>query len=706
MPDTRPALRAPRRLDIQGLRAIAVLAVIAYHVRPSWLPGGFVGVDVFFVISGFLITGALVRELDSNGRIRLRRFWGRRVRRLMPAATLVILVTLLVAYLVMPPTAWAGLAAQGIAASVSVQNWALLANSVNYLHASELPSPLQHFWSLSVEEQYYLVLPLVLIAAAWFAVRTGGRSRTWLLGAVSVIAVASFVFGVVQSRVQPDVAYLSTATRAWELLIGSMLAIVLPGLRIGPRTAGALALTGAVALVASLWLITGTMPFPGIVALVPTIATAALIASGAANETRVGRVLGSRPLTFVGDISYSAYLWHWPLVVFAISLTGSAALPLWVVAMILAATGVLAVLSKRHVEDRFLHPSPPVEPQRRRDRFRRSSLALGSALVLSTVLAGSALQFGLVRAEAAQADFDAVAYPGARLLDPDFHASNVPDGPVPPRPTSLSLQKIERQLTPECMSIVADSSITTCSGGDPEGDRTVALVGDSHAAEWLPALDEIGAREGWRIVVIAKQSCPLTTLGQADDGYVDGDPVYPACEAWNDRVTPFLRELAPSLIVTSAAEYSTRHDFAPGDPVFEQIAAQAHTEAFMSIATPETPVVAIVETPTFPGHSIPECLETPGRTVAECAESMDRSRSHAPSRLRVAAELAGSVGLIDVNPLICPPSGCRPVSGNVVVYRDDNHLTPQFVESLTWFIEQQLRTQHPSLFDRGSGPAG
>ena len=337
-------------LDIQGLRAIAVSMVVIYHLRPSLLPGGFAGVDVFFVISGYLITGHLWRGYRKTGSVSLLDFWGRRARRLVPAAALVLLVTWLVARVAEPVTELPDIAVQIRASALYFQNWQLASEAVNYLQSEGPATPVQHFWSLSVEEQFYLVWPLLFGAAALVAIvvarARGGRgghhrprrqpspaaARRAGLVTVAVLTTAlvgcSLAYSVYDTRTNPAAAYFVTTTRMWELGVGGLLAMVPDtyGRRIGRQ--GWLGWAGLAAVMVAAFTLSGTSPFPGWIALLPVLGAAAMIAGGSA-DGRLGPapLTSARPLVFLGGISYSLYLWHWPIISLYSGWRGKAAGP-------------------------------------------------------------------------------------------------------------------------------------------------------------------------------------------------------------------------------------------------------------------------------------------------------------------------------------------------------------------------------------------
>ena len=306
------------RGDIEGLRAIAVGLVLLHHVHFPGVTGGFAGVDIFFVISGYLITSGLLKEVQATGTVSIPRFYARRARRLLPAASLVLVFTAVVGLFVLTRNALADLASDVLTATFYVINWALAGRAVDYLAEDSAPSPLQHYWSLSVEEQYYVVWPLLIIAAAWVARRTRLRAMSLIGGVLAVLLLASLVHSITHTAADPATAYFYTTTRVWELAVGAMVAYLAPRSRGIPATAAqVMAAVGVVALVVAAVGYTTKTPWPGSAALLPVLGTALVIAAGCSTpNTLTGRLLGIAPMRFIGGISYALYLWHWPLLIF------------------------------------------------------------------------------------------------------------------------------------------------------------------------------------------------------------------------------------------------------------------------------------------------------------------------------------------------------------------------------------------------------
>lgn len=369
-----------RRLDLQALRALAVVAVMLNHSWPGLAPGGFFGVDIFFVVSGYLITRHLVGEYTRDGRIRLGRFYARRARRLLPAATLVLVTVAIATLLVVPVAQWGPFFTQIAASALYSENWVLLASHVG-------PDPdtaVRHFWSLSVEEQFYLVWPLLVIAGGALAVRSRREVRLTLFVGAAAIVVVSLVAWIVVSAFSYQAAYFNTGTRAWEFAAGGALAL-LPGLRARGRWADALFWAGLSVVVASIALIPDN---PGALSVLPVAGTIAImVACAEALPASARRIVGWRSVQVTGDISYALYLWHWPVLLFAPYVTGAPS-PTWLMVLLLAFTVALSWATTHFVEDPVRRT--PLEGERWRPRRRIAAVTVVGGIIVTLVLSGIA----------------------------------------------------------------------------------------------------------------------------------------------------------------------------------------------------------------------------------------------------------------------------------------------------------------------------
>ncbi len=656
----RPAVRA----DIQGLRALAVGLVVCYHLRPEWLPGGFVGVDVFFAISGFLIIGTLTGELRRTGRVGLLDFYARRIRRLLPAATAVLLGVTAAVFAVLPASRWPAVLREVVFSAVNAQNWLLAVLSNDYGHAGVGASPVQHFWSLAVEEQFYLVIPLVLVLAAVLAARRGGGPVRYAAVAVGAITAASFAFSVWYTPVDPGAAYFVTPTRMWQLGVGGLAAMVLHRLRLGPTARLLLGWGGLAAVLASASLFTTGMAFPGWIAALPTVGAAAMLVAG---DDSLARVLGLRPLTYVGDISYSLYLWHWPVIVFLLELTGRQVLDGYQVPVALALSLVLAALSKRFVEDPF---------RRHGHHRRRTAYGVGAALVAVTVAVASS---GWASAESTLAALRGrsvidAEHPGALALDPSRPLPARAGVALAPAP-AVAAQDWPRD---DCTTRDLGEGLKTCVLGKPGAPKTLVVVGDSHAAQFSTALAEFARRGGgdqWQVHLLVRNGCPFSAVPPSEAG----TPLT-ACSDENLKKLDHVLDLRPDLVLTAAM---SRESYLKDLKwTWESTARMVDGYRTMLAALSEADIpVAVIRALPRPERPVVPCLERHPHRPTDCDTSRANAVGSSTDPLTAAATGLPGVRLVDLTDWICRADTCPAVVGNVVVYRD-NHLTDTYVRSL------------------------
>lgn len=676
LPEGRP--RHERRGDIEGLRAVAVLLVLLYHARVPSVSGGFAGVDVFFVISGFLITSLLLRELARSGTISITGFYARRARRLLPAATLVLLVMGSAAFLILPPGTHADLGTDVVTATLYVINWGLAWRSVDYLAEDAAPSVFQHYWSLSVEEQFYIVWPLVILLLAFVAARAGLRP-TRLTGVVlALLTAASLVFSITHTASSPQTAYFVTTTRAWELGVGALLAFGVARFARMPRiVAEVLAVGGLVLLVLSALVISDRTPWPGSAALLPVVGTAFVIAAGCGTtRTAVGRTLGVAPMRFFGGLSYSLYLWHWPLLVLLDEVRPDQGLRsrLAVVGLSVA----LAWLTKKYVED-------PIRFHQGLARRTRRALTAGATAMAMSV----ALGFGISTAAPQLVDgIPSWALGGQALIEDGTDPPELTDQPqdaftrtgeVYPEP-SLAPEDVPDLYDEGCQLPVAEEEALACEFGDTSSSTVVAVVGDSKIAQWVPVLEDIGEEQGWLIRTYTKSACTFSGA----DVELDGE-VYAECSTWSEGV---LAELTgpdrPAVVITSAGK---REALEPDGELSQEALVGGYTDYWGALEQAGVEVAVLADNP-HPGGELYTCVEENPADYAPCAFST-REGGGTPA-LRAAAEAEPKVDFFDFTPWLCPDTRCPAVIGQVMVYRQGSHLTATYVRTLLPVIRSAL----------------
>ncbi len=656
----------PHRADLQGLRAVAVLMVLLYHVGlgPS---GGFIGVDVFFVLSGFLITGLLVREHERTGRISLPGFWARRARRLLPAAVLVLVTTCVLSRWYLPAARWPSIGGDAIAAAGYALNWRLAGQSVDYLSEGAAAGPLQHFWSLAIEEQFYVAWPL-LIGLALLA-----RTRRIAALAVGLVIAGSLGLALFTSGPQ---TYFTTQTRVWELAAGALCALLgSPRRSAAPAElpeeaesrpqqalAAGLSWTGLALLGTALLVVTPATRWPGPLTVLVVAATLLLILGGRA--PRGARVLIATPvLTWIGDISYALYLWHWPLVVLAARNGATSTLEGVEVAV---ASVVLAAATYYLVERPLRSARFWAVPWR--------SLVGGLILTLVVTGAGTALS----RAESVPdptgpigADLPVVVQPKATALAPRPERAKDDSGDIYAR--GCPSNYVEARVKP----CVFDYRTT------PEGPVVVG-VGDSKMGQWMPALQEIARSRHWELISITKAGCPFSDIHRIQAG-----KEYTSCVTWNRSVVQRVQDLAPDLLFTTELDFypTLKNGKALQGEENRQEMIRGLSSRLTAMKQAGIPMVTIAETPRM-GQDMADCVSLHLDHLSSCARS--RSKALQGAGIIAAAARPSGTPVLDLTDQLCTAKKCPAVTGNVLVYRDDHHLTATYARTLAPFLEQDL----------------
>lgn len=676
------------RSDIQGLRAIAVLLVVIYHIWPGRLTGGFAGVDVFFVISGFLMTAVLLKTRPTSGR-GFAEFWARRIRRLVPTALAVLLATAIATRAVAPSTMWTGTARETIASIFYVENWVLAGNSVNYLAEDNAPSPLQHYWSLSVEEQFYIFWPFVMALAIWWAYRrvtaaSDGSAQVTarLMTVLGVVFAASLAYSIWYTSINPPGAYFVTPTRVWELALGGMVAVlpvvVVQRIPLWARTS--LCWLGLAAILVTGFTYVGSMQFPGYSALLPTVGTALVLCFHPTESTLAGKVLALRPVQFIGDISYSLYLVHWPLIALLPYVSGH--LGLLDKSGILVVSIVLAALSKKYIEDVFR--------QKRTPNVLANTYRYGIAAMVAVALAaggwwwsGNAeLRAEQQAATSAAADagpcFGAASMAkGFRTCPQDPAAKPVPSGAAAKNDKPSAYQD-------NCWSDSPYTGRPICHYG--HGKIKVALVGNSHAGHWLPALQQLAKRNDWSIsTYLVSQCAPSDELQKFPTMTLTTN-----CQNYGKWVLDQTAHGQYDLIISSNRE--SVQSLGKNDWPSSEKTAQAGFHSYLKKwSAGGTPIVLIHDLP-YPGktvQTIPDCLaEHPGAND-KCSGTPASWKWYYP--YTAAAAGVPGVHTIDMTKYFCTKETCPAVIGGVTVYFDGSHMTATYARTLSPYLETKLQ---------------
>jgi peptidoglycan/LPS O-acetylase OafA/YrhL len=687
------------RGDIQGLRALAVLLVALGHAGVGLLEGGFVGVDVFFVLSGFLITGLLLSEARANGSISLSAFYLRRARRILPAAVLTLLVTQVAAFFLLNFLRAKELMSDSIFAALFMANFRFAERETDYFAEAQPPSPLLHLWSLAVEEQFYLVWPALLSVVFLGSAAVVGRRllpRTQLrllLAVVALAGCASLAWSVYQTAALPPVAYFSPFTRGWELMLGGGLAVAATTLARVPRGwKVAAGWAGLLAIGTSAVTFSGETPFPGHAALLPTIGAALVICAGmtdAAQRGSVASLLDRAPMRFVGDRSYAFYLWHWPVLIIAQQYLGYEP-PLAVNLALLLGAFLLSIASYALVEN----------PMRRMTWTRaRSGVAFGTAaaaVALTAALSISVLEEREARFRAAAAPEPAfVAAEPIAYRTPEQSARPLADRALPavvaaveaarrgaripsrltPPIGELLDERLPYSLPPGCVPVVksSDTSSRICPLGRTGSSRSIVVIGDSHAQMWLPAVVSLARHDGWVVLPVLRPGCtPAKWLRTS------------LCNTWYRWAIGQVRQLRPDVTLVGGAVAETRGA--------EARAAERGMLAMGRAVKPASGAAVLVGDPEGLVRSPVDCLLSRGASMARCTATWGPAVLRPYDRIAAGSRRRG-LGFLATRGWFCFERTCPPVIGRTIAYKDPHHITAAYAGRLTAVFRAALRRE-------------
>lgn len=666
----------PRRQylhEIDGLRGVAIVVIAAYHIWFNRVSGG---VDVFLLLSGFFITGSLLRGIESGRGIAPVRYSARIVRRIFPPTLIVAALMVLMTWIWLPRATWNQQIGDILASALYIGNWRLAENSVDYLSSNNGASIVQHYWSLGIQAQFYLLWPVLIAACAFIASRLAARPRTVLAIAFTAVFAGSFAFAIWETGTNQAYAYFDTRARLWQFALGALLALGLPAsARLasrenappgpGRRAASAVSWLALAALLTGGMLLTSTA-FPGPAALWPVAAAAAIVAVATVQPgAGAGRLLNTRPLQTLGRLSYALYLWHWPVLVCYLAATGRDTASLLGGLGVVAVSLALAAATRWAVELRL--PELGIG-----QKSARGAYALGAAclaLVLAATAALSAyIAYERDRLDPASADPD--LYPGAAALAEEFTPTEADFIPS----TLDAADDRDPELSEECNQTMEGYEPIRCDFGAPEdeAETTVVMYGGSKIWHWFPAMEVIAEANGWHLVTFIKNACIIATEQPNAD-----EERYRSCAAWNDDVVAEIAQIAPDAVFT----YGSRVGYEAVETFPE------YNERYGQLRESGAEVVVVRDTPS-PRFDIPTCVDLNGVDAPECA--VDRAAYYPEENGFADLEVPEGVHKVDLTDYICAADTCAPVVGNVLVYRDDAHLTNTYAATLAPYLEAEL----------------
>lgn len=636
-----------------------MLLVVIYHAGFDTLSGGYIGVDVFFVISGYLITGLLLRELETTGTVALAKFYGRRIRRLLPAATLVLVCTIAIAWTVYSPLELKQFASSAFATATYLSNIWFAHLATDYLAEDTAANPLLHTWSLSAEEQFYLAWPLLLLVTARLGPTQSVRRRLFVT--MGILAGLSLLASLLLTRYSQPWAFFGSPTRAWEFALGGVVALWNPTSQY--RRSNTRPLLGALGITLVFLpaiAFDRQTAFPGFAAIVPVVGALLIISAAHRSQPAgVNRWISSKPMQFVGNISYSLYLWHWPIFVFMPFFIDDVALGDRMIGIALAF--VLAWVTYVLIENPFRFSQPL-------SRRVRASIAVG------LLLSGSSASFALVVREISASSLR------TDIQKRYFQASR--DTP--------------RIYAGDCHAKYFQVETPECTFGVETSDVSVVLFGDSHAAQWFPALEQLSNQHGWRLTSWTKTGCASVHFDQTETKL--GRP-YTECTEWRAKTIERIKAEKPTLLIIAN---SNRH--VPGnknlsDEQRKQIWADAVGKTLSEFEDLPTRIIIIRDTP-WPSFNAPTCLSRAAWQGKDPSQHCIFSTSDfLPDPIYEAEHWQLSLRrkghLVDMTKVICPDTICTVDRDGIVVYHDAHHLTASFSRHVADALFARLRTALP-----------
>ena len=649
--------------EVQGLRALAVLMVVAYHVWFGRISGG---VDIFLLVSAFLLTGQFTRKLEAGRPLELLKYWSHLFKRLLPLIAVTLIATLGATYLFVPRTRWSGIFGEAWASLFYYQNWFLATKSVDYYATDHsAASPLQHFWSLSIQGQIFILWPLIFALALFLARRSRLRIRPLLICMFGAVFSVSLVFSIITTQTNQAFAYFDTRTRLWEFALGSLLALLLPYLRFRRPARIVLGWLGIVGMLSCGLVLQVGQQFPGYMALWPTLSAAFIIVAGfTGSPLGADRLLSWNPLVKLGDSSYALYLVHWPLLVIYLIVAGTdQAGPVAGLSIILVSVAAAWALTT--------WVDTPIRRTVWFDQNKRRALTVVVVcLAMVAVPLGSWQQHlkSVNQVLMAQAERN---NPGATSLLPGY-LDNA-DAGAALLPTLESVDDEWPQFPFPCEQNLEEDT-SRCTNGNTSGTKNIVVLGSSHGYVLSTPLLAMAAKNDWKLSTITKGYCPLGDDPAA--GITD------SCVEFNKNVMAEVLAMKPDLVVTSSTRTDARPEVAERlDPAWVTEVQRLNDAGIEVLAVRDTPRTL---------KAVPQCMEESPGDYTGCGALRDETYGGISPTDAVAPGLPGTT-FLDFSSFFCPDASCPAVIGNVIVYKDDNHVTRTFMETLTPIFEREFQ---------------
>lgn len=645
------------RDDIQGLRALCSFIIMSFHI---WIHKVSGGVDVFFVISGFLMASILLRSYFTFNKYNPMHFWSAIARRVFPSAYIVIMTTLVLSYFVLSPSFLTSTVDEIIATIFHMENIQLIRKSVNYL-ASDVPSsPVQQFWALSIQMQFYFILPLLMIPLAIMAKRMNS-SWPMFLGVI-IVALCSFSYSVVTSFVTPSSSYFDPAARLWEFLSGVLIYLMAVNVNhFGKRSATCL--LGLIMILGGAIFIPSTIPFPGFIALIPVIGAGMVIISGVGGQGVLNKFLANSFMKFLGGISFSIYLWHWPILVFYKEYYDIVDVSLIHGAGIIVLSFLLALMTNVVVEKQVY-------------KIPKNKLYVN--ILIGVVFFVPVAIFSLVvRSNFVTIEHE-LSYKWKNHKANENYVDEIMKGtvsmPIPRNELIAARRVLPEPYNIHCNQEGGGTSAKKCSFGDMDSETKVVLVGGSHALQWLPALRSIAKRNSFEIISMSKSSCPLGALKHSDK----------SCQVWNENVLQEIEDINPVAVITNSTRTSTTSEYIP----------EEYINSWKKINALGIRVIGIRDNPRF-SYNVPDCAYKD--QTSQGKEACVKQRKNSLLTDNPASSYSELIGSIDLSNWLCSDTECPVVNKGMLMYRDAHHVHLPYVKYLTAVIEKKMSSLLPDV---------
>lgn len=645
-------VRNEYRNDIQGLRAVGAIIIMFFHIWFHKVSGG---VDVFFVISGFLMSSIILKNFFLDSIINPVPFWGGIIKRIAPSAYVVLAVTFLASYFIYSPNYLDRIVREVGASALHLENLALIRYSVDYLASKEFSSPVQQFWALSIQIQFYIILPIVLIPLAYITKKTGNSVLIFII--VSLLIISSFSYAIVSVRENAAASYFNPLSRLWEFFFGVLSYLIVSNLK-NIRYRDFLGFLGLFLIISGAVFIPRGAGFPGFVSLTPVLGAVFIIISGASGSGLINTILSNKILVFLGGISFTIYLWHWPILVLYKEYYNYKSVGFIQGLAIMLASIFLAYFTNRYIESPFKNIP-------RREVLKNFSIGL--IFFLPVIISVFLTKYNIDKnINISIANFD------GNLIEP-FSKEQIF---LENKPEYFDRKKILLigKIIPDSYNIGCNQEgdayeAKTCSFGDLKSKKSIILVGSSHATQWLPALDEIGKRNNFKVINMTKSSCPLGALESSDS----------SCHKWNEKVFDEILDINPYAVITNSTLTSAKDkEFIP----------ESFVESWSRLDAKGINVIGIRDNPRF-SYNVPDCVYK-NRNLLDL-ESCAINKEDALLRKNPANNYSHIIGNIDMSNMFCAQGKCLTRFQGKIIYRDSNHISVEYMYFIQNNLEKKLK---------------